>query len=132
MTSLEEVYRMALRLTPDERRRLAGYLAAPLPVLTAEEILETLTHHQDALQELGVERIGLFGSYRRGEADESSDIDLLVRLRTASFYTGYQRVQQYLEDVFRRPVDLVTESGLRAEIRQTVLEEVLYLVPSTG
>ncbi|MCC6905276.1 MAG: nucleotidyltransferase family protein [Anaerolineae bacterium] len=95
-------------------------------MLTAEQILATLEQHREALHELGVERIGLFGSFRRGEADQGSDIDLLVRLRTLSFFTGYMRVLLYLEEVFGRPVDLVLENSVREELRQQIMDEVLY------
>ncbi len=122
----EEVYRKALQLPPDERKRLADYLLNPPLPISAEEILGKLNAHLSELREIGVERIGVFGSYARGEADPASDIDLLVKLREMPFFTGYMRIKLYLEDLLGHSVDLVPEDGLRDEIRPHILSEVLY------
>ncbi|MGI0481095.1 nucleotidyltransferase family protein [Geminocystis sp. CENA526] len=42
------------------------------------DIFQELQKHQKTLESYGVKRCGLFGSFRRGEATENSDIDLLV------------------------------------------------------
>ena len=47
---------------------------------TAGEILEILRRHRGELAEFGVRRIGLFGSYVRGEATPDSDMDILVEM----------------------------------------------------
>ncbi len=74
---------------------------------------------------MGVERIGVFGSYVRGEADPASDIDILVKLAGPSF-RDFMRLKFYLEDLLAHPVDLVLEESLRDELRPTVLREVQY------
>jgi predicted nucleotidyltransferase len=125
-TDFEAVYRMALKLPPDERARLADYLVNPPPPLTAEEILGKISAQAGELREMGVEKIGLFGSYVRGEADPASDIDILVSLRAAPLFTGYMRVKLYLEDLLAHPVDLVPEENLRQELRDRILGEVIY------
>ena len=45
---------------------------------TRENIIATLKFHKPALSKLGVQNIGLFGSYLRNEQSEKSDIDLLI------------------------------------------------------
>jgi len=74
---------------------------------------------------MGVERIGVFGSAARGEADAASDIDILVKLADVSF-RNFMRLKHALEDLLGRPVDLVLEESLRDEVRSTVLNEVIY------
>ncbi len=124
--SFEEVYRMALKLPPDERQQLAAYLTNPPPPLTAAEILARLDSHADELRQMGVEKIGLFGSYARDDADPASDIDILVRLREMSFFNGYMRAKLYLEELLGHPVDLALEDSLREELRPRILSEAIY------
>jgi predicted nucleotidyltransferase len=124
--SFEDVYRLSLQLSPDERQRLADYLLNPPPALTADEIVSTLESHTGDLREMGVQQLGVFGSYARGEADPASDIDLLVTLDEPSF-RQFMRLKFYLEDVLSHPVDLVLGESLREELRPAVLREVLYV-----
>lgn len=123
--SLKEVYRLSLQLSPDERRQLAEFLRNPPPPSDPQDILATLEAHRDALREVGVERIGVFGSVVRGEAAATSDIDILVTLAEPSF-RRFMRVKYLLEDLLGRPVDLVLEDSLRDELRPVVLSEVVY------
>jgi predicted nucleotidyltransferase len=52
---------------------------------TAKAILNTLSQHRRELQQVGVRRIGLFGSYIRGDESESSDMDFLVTFDRNTF-----------------------------------------------
>ena len=52
------------------------------PVHNKQEIYDRLGARWADLQDLGVERIGLFGSFVRNEQTESSDIDFLVDFRS--------------------------------------------------
>ncbi len=124
--SFKDVYRLSLQLSQAERRRLADYLLSPPPALSAEAILAELEKHTAGLREMGVERLGLFGSYVREAADPASDIDLLVELRPASF-RGYMRLKTYLEELLGHPVDLVLAESLREELRPSVMEEIRYV-----
>lgn len=75
------------------------------PHLTAQEILATLTQHREELRGWGVQSIGLFGSYRRGEAKPGSDMDFLVTLERSSF-DDYMDLMFFLEDLFGCKVDI--------------------------
>lgn len=94
-------------------------------VLTPEAVVEALNSHAEELRKLGVAKIGLFGSQRRGEARPDSDIDILVTLKRPSF-NDYMDIKLYLEGVFGRTVDLVLEESLRPELRPVILSEVMY------
>jgi len=59
---------------------------------TAQEILDILAQHRETLREMGVRKIGLFGSYRRGTFTADSDMDFLVVLEQPSF-DGYMDVK---------------------------------------
>ena len=46
--------------------------------ITRDEILEKLEENGEAIRAFGVRRLGIFGSYARGEQKRASDIDFLV------------------------------------------------------
>jgi uncharacterized protein len=48
-------------------------------------ILEFLRANRRVLYEMGVQRIGLFGSYVRGEQHPNSDIDILFEMDNMTF-----------------------------------------------
>lgn len=50
-------------------------------VATKQEILQRIQAHREEIRALGVEGLGLFGSFVRGEQGPESDVDLLVRFR---------------------------------------------------
>jgi len=93
--------------------------------LDRDEIIEALKENRDSLDRFDVERIGLFGSYIRGEQDESSDIDFIVEFEENSF-DNYMGLKLFLEDLFDRSVDLAIESDIRSELSH-VKEEAEYV-----
>lgn len=65
-------------------------------------------------QKFGVKRIGIFGSFARGEERESSDLDVLVVFEEGQkTFDNDMDLKFYLEDLFGRKVDLVTEKALK-------------------
>lgn len=92
-------------------------------------ILSTLQKHKKSLKKLGVKKIGLFGSYVRGEADHESDIDLLVIFEEGKKnFRNFMGVAQYLEEIFGRRIEIVTKESLSPYIGPHILEEVEYAV----
>ena len=92
---------------------------------TPEAIIRLLEQYADELRDLGVVKIGLFGSQGRGEARPDSDIDVLVTLADDRFNT-YADVKIYLEDLLDYEVDLVVEDALKPRLRPYILDEVRY------
>lgn len=70
---------------------------------------------------------GIFGSYARGDYNADSDLDLLVDFDAGASLFDLVGVQLYFEDKFGFKVDVVSRRALRAEIRDTVLKEMIYL-----
>ena len=89
------------------------------------EPLETLRAHRAALAELGVLKLGVFGSYARGEARPDSDVDVLVELDEHTF-DRYMDLKLYLEDLLGKRVDLVLADRIKARLRDRILSEVVY------
>jgi len=71
----------------------------------------------------GVISLALFGSTARDTASADSDVDILVRFDGAATSARYFGVQFYLEDLLECPVDLITETALRPELRHFIEQE---------
>lgn len=90
------------------------------------QVLQLLHAHSDVLaREYQVSELALFGSFARGQADEDSDVDMLVTFDGPATSARYFGLQFYLEDLLGRPVDLVTDKALRPELRPYVEREAL-------
>jgi predicted nucleotidyltransferase len=75
----------------------------------------------------GATNIRVFGSVARGEADERSDVDFLVDMRSGRSLLDLGGLQEDLRDLLSLRVDVVTERGLKARIRDRVLREAVPL-----
>jgi predicted nucleotidyltransferase len=72
-----------------------------------------------------VTRIGVFGSFARGEAGPESDVDILVELTDPTF-DHYMDLKFRLEDVLKRPVDLVMADTVKPRLKPIIDQEVVY------
>ncbi len=75
----------------------------------------------------GASNVRVFGSVARGEADEQSDIDLLVDLEPGRSLFDLAGLLVDLEDLLGCNVDVVPEDSLRERIRGRVLKEAVTL-----
>ncbi|MGA9100116.1 MAG: nucleotidyltransferase family protein [Methanotrichaceae archaeon] len=83
------------------------------------------SHEQEIKERFAVKRIGLFGSFVRGEETETSDIDILVEFEDPTF-RNFMNLAFFLEDLFGRRVDLLTPEGISQRIRPFVEKEVVW------
>ena len=91
--------------------------------VTADDIIDrlSLSHHKEQLVQLclqcKVKRLDVFGSATTTDFDPvSSDLDFTVvfeEMRPASYAKAYFDLREGLVEIFQRPVDLVTDAGLR-------------------
>lgn len=63
----------------------------------------------------GVDELSLFGSYARGDADEKSDLDFLIRKGSMKGLLSYCGMIADLEDIFHCHVDLVMKNAIKDE-----------------
>lgn len=75
----------------------------------------------------GARNVSVFGSVARREADEKSDVDLLVDLEPGRSLFDLGGLQFELEALLARPVDIVTRAGLKGRVRERVLHEATPL-----
>jgi predicted nucleotidyltransferase len=73
----------------------------------------------------GARNVRVFGSVARGEADATSDIDFLVDFAPGRSLLDLAALLVDVEDLLGHPVDVVTEPGVKARIRQRVLAEAV-------
>lgn len=91
-----------------------------------EDILRRLRQHEAELRRIGVERLSLFGSAARGEADSASDVDLAVQLRPDFSDGGLDHVGRFealrarLAEILGRPVDLIEEPVETARLQAPI------------
>lgn len=75
----------------------------------------------------GAGNIRIFGSRSRGEADPSSDLDLLVDMRSGRSLLDLIGLKYDIEEALDLEIDVVTEAGLSRHLKDQVLREAVSL-----
>lgn len=91
--------------------------------LTKREILEALQGHRSDLHRLGVTTIALFGSHATGAQTSSSDLDFVVEFSEPT-YDNFAGLEEFLEELFARPVAIVTPAGIDSIRVPSVAEDI--------
>ncbi len=92
------------------------------------EIQSTIAEAKDEIRRRYKAEIkGIFGSYARGDFHADSDLDLLVDFDAGANLFDLVGLQQFLEEKLGCKVDLVSRRSLRAELRASVLNEMINL-----
>jgi predicted nucleotidyltransferase len=77
-------------------------------MLSQQDILNYLAQHKKEFQsKYNIEKIGLFGSYARNEANDESDIDIFVTMPPKMFQLI--ALKQQIEDDLKKSVDILRE-----------------------
>ena len=87
------------------------------------EALAILAAHWEELAAFGLCRLALFGSVARDEAGPDSDVDVLVEFEGKATLDRYAGLNDHLENLLWRPVDLATPSMIRPFMREGVEED---------
>ena len=85
-----------------------------------DEVLRLAAKH-------GARNVRIFGSVARGEADATSDLDFLIELEPGRNLLDMGGLLMDLQSLLGRPVDVISEKGLRPSIRARVLREAVPL-----
>jgi predicted nucleotidyltransferase len=91
-----------------------------------EHVRRVLQAHRQEIALLGVRSLAVFGSVARGEAQERSDVDMLVEFSLPVGIFQFVRVKAYLESILGCPVDLVVEDAIRPQMRDRILREAVH------
>ena len=96
--------------------------------LSRDGILDELKNLKPELsRRYGVSRLGLFGSFAKNSARETSDIDVVVELSEPDMFS-LVHIKELLEEDFKRSVDLIPYSPLmNAFLRDRIQTEAFYV-----
>jgi predicted nucleotidyltransferase len=96
--------------------------------VSSETLSSRLRQHAPVWSErFGVRSLRIFGSWARGTATPSSNVDLLVAFDGPATARRFYGLLLFLEDLLQQPVDLVTEQALREELRPAVEADAITL-----
>jgi predicted nucleotidyltransferase len=91
-----------------------------------DDIIAALRAHESELRAAGVASLSLVGSVARGDAEDTSDLDVLVRLeadpaRNGLAYFGFiDRLARRLEAIVQRPVDVIAEPVRKQALQREI------------
>jgi len=91
-------------------------------------IFHILLLNKEKILNYGARRLGLFGSFVRGEQKESSDIDLLVEfIPGKKTYDNFINLVYFQEELFGKEVELVTPESLSPYLKPYIEREIEYV-----
>lgn len=100
-------------------------------MLTREKIVELLQEKSPHLAaEFGISRIGFFGSFVKGQPDQTSDIDIVVEFERPIGFRFIELVE-YLENLLGRKIDVLTPAGIKGirieRVAKSISESIVYV-----
>lgn len=73
-------------------------------------------------------RVSIFGSYARGEQNQDSDLDILVRFKDRISLLKLVQIEQALSDALGMPIDLITENSVKNPRLKKYIEQDLITI----
>ena len=98
--------------------------------MTKQYIINYLSEHKNEFsKKFGITKLGLFGSYAKGNAKVNSDIHILIELENnlSDIHEKKTLFKETLENYFNTKVDIAREKYLRPLVKQEILKEVQYV-----
>lgn len=97
-------------------------------VHSKQGLLDRLQALETDLRALGVRRLGIFGSFTRGQQHQDSDVDILVEFEPGrKTFDTFMRLSFLLEEALQRRVEVITKESLSPYIGPHILKEVEYV-----
>ena len=90
-----------------------------------QEIKEKIT---PILQRYGIKKAAIFGSLAKGEAKTSSDVDILVEIKSGMSLLDFIGIKIELEEALKMKVDLVEYDTIKPLIREKILSEQVAIL----
>lgn len=93
-----------------------------------KQVSNTLEQYKANLtQDYHIKKIGIFGSFARGDMTKKSDIDILIEFAHPIGLFKFVELEQKLSTILGRRVDLVTKQALKPLIKKEVLQQTIYV-----
>lgn len=97
-------------------------------VTSTNDVLEVINANKDDINKLGIAKVGLFGSFSRGDQNQGSDIDLLIEFeKNKKNFKNYMGFVRLAENLFGRDVEVVTSESLSSYLAPYIKKEVKYV-----
>lgn len=96
--------------------------------MNRDEIITSLKKMKGEIsKKYRVKKIGIFGSYARGNPKTDSDIDIYAEFDQEADLLDYSGLISELEDVFQKPIDVATPLGIREEMRKSIYRDLIMI-----
>ena len=94
-----------------------------------KNVLDYLSMNKDYIKnKYGITKIGLLGSYARGEENEQSDIDIVIEIdKSRKNIHTFFAFKRELEEALGRKIDLGLESSIKPIVREVIQKEIVYV-----
>jgi predicted nucleotidyltransferase len=94
---------------------------------TLDNIIEKLRKHQpELLRKYPISKMGVFGSYARGEATKDSDIDIAVEI-SGPMGLSFIAMADEIENLFGIKVDVVPKRSIKPGYLPYVEKDIVYV-----
>jgi len=80
------------------------------------------------LQQYGITKAAIFGSFAKGEAKISSDVDILVEIKSDMSLLDFIGIKIKLEEALKMKVDLVEYDTIKPIIKERILAEQVVIL----
>ena len=97
---------------------------------TRDQILTFLSQNRILLRDqFHIIRIGIFGSFARGEQNISSDLDIIVEFEenTQDLFDLKLQLKDFFQEKLGINVDICREKYIKPGIKETILKETVYV-----
>ncbi|QTA38389.1 nucleotidyltransferase family protein [Thermosipho ferrireducens] len=89
-------------------------------------------HKQELIQKFAVKKIGVYGSFVRGEEKLESDVDIYIEFDINKItFDKYYELSEYLESIIGRKVDIITKDGVETiripYIKEEIKRSIIYV-----
>lgn len=93
-----------------------------------KEIRQKLNNQLPLLKDkYHVKKMGVFGSFARGEQKRGSDLDILVEFDSPIGFFDFVRLENLLSRTLRKKVDLVSKKAIKPAVKKEIIKEVQYV-----
>ncbi|MBN2890322.1 MAG: nucleotidyltransferase domain-containing protein [Bacteroidales bacterium] len=95
-----------------------------------QDIIDFLAENKDFFKKkFGIIKIGIFGSYARGEQTENSDIDILILMNenTEDIFDKRLEFRDLISEEFSKNVDVCHEQAIKPMFKPLIFKDLIYV-----
>jgi predicted nucleotidyltransferase len=108
---------------------LTGRIEKEQVLMTRQEAMKYLLAQQEELHALGVKTLALFGSVARGDAVNTSDVDVVVELNRPMGLFGLSVLKNRIQEILGvSQVDLITRDNIHPALKDVILKELVDVI----